>query len=117
MSIENMFGFIGWYHEPTENSDKIWGFFYRPDAEWEEHKKRWGWAIKGRNSVTFWGRRGKAMQFKASQDDHELQKLVRSETSKGYVKISSDRLMEIWPTFISEAEAKLMWEVLAGTIK
>jgi hypothetical protein len=112
MSIENEFKFIGWNTEG--NSDKIWGYFLRPGhtgntSRWEpEHN---------RNCCIFWGRRGKAMQFKADIVGYELEKLVRSKLNKGYLKIDQNKLLNIWPTFITEAEAKLMWDVLAGRVK
>lgn len=116
MSIENEFKFIGWNTEG--NSDKIWGYFYRPtDAGtrpplgFRPTKER-GW-----NCCIFWGRRGKAMQFKADITGHELDKLVRSKLNKGYLKIDQAKLLNIWPTFIEEAEGKLMWDVLAGRVK
>lgn len=111
MSIENEFGFIGWNTEGT--SDKIWGYFYRPTPNaksWEN--KEWGW-----NCCIFWARRGKAMQFKGDVTGHELNKLQGSKLKKGYRKISAAKLLEIWPTFITEAEGKLMWDVLAGKVK
>lgn len=116
MSIENEFGFIGWCKE--DNHDKIWGYFLRPTPEdttspyWMRPTKDRGW-----NCCIFWGRRGKAMQFKADITGHELDKLVRSKLNKGYNKISSNQLISVWPTFITEAEGKLMWEVLAGKVK
>jgi hypothetical protein len=57
------------------------------------------------------------MQFKADVTGHELDKLKQSKLKKGYQQISQARLLEIWPTFIEEAEAKLMWDVLAGKVK
>jgi len=105
------FVFIGWCQEG--NSDKIWGYFLRPTpdaAAWTT--KDWGY-----NCCIFWGRRGKAMQFKADITGHDLNKLRESKLRKGYVKISPEKLLEIWPSFIEEAEAKLMWEVLAGKVK
>lgn len=116
MSIENEFKFIGWNTEG--NSDKIWGYFLRPTPEdttspyWMRPTKDRGW-----NCCIFWGRRGKAMQFKADITGHELDKLVRSKLNKGYLKIDQAKLLNIWPTFITEAEGKLMWEVLAGKVK
>ena len=116
MAIANEFVFIGWNQEGT--SDKIWGYFLRPTAVdpkayyWLKPSKDRGW-----NCCIFWGRRGKAMQFKGDTTGHELDKLRRSKLNKGYVEISEKRLLEIWPTFITEAEGKLMWEVLAGTVK
>lgn len=110
MSIENEFMFIGWSQEGT--SDKIWGYFLRPTPAVAWGTKDWGW-----NCCIFWGRRGKAMQFKADVTGHELDKLRGSKLNKGYERISRDKLLEIWPTFIEEAEAKLMWDVLSGKIK
>lgn len=116
MSIENKFVFIGWNTEG--NSDKIWGYFLRPTEEdmslpfWKRPSKLRGW-----NCCVFWGRRGKAMQFKADTTGHELDKLVSSKLKKGYLSINETKLLAIWPTFIEEAEGKLMWEVLAGKVK
>jgi hypothetical protein len=112
MSIENRFGFIAWNTEG--NSDKIWGFFYRPTPDYIA--PRWGDVNHGRNVCVFWGRRGKAMQFKADVSGHKLDKLVQSKLKKGYLKIDQPKLMNIWPSFITEAEDKLMWDVLAGKI-
>ena len=112
MSIENRFGFIGWCNK--DNHDKIWGYFFRPTPEYDAGN-RW----YPRNICIFWAARGKAMQFKAGTTGHELDLLVRSKLNpkKGYNQISDAKLFEIWPTFIQEAEAKLMWEVLAGKVK
>ena len=115
MSIENEFGSILWCNE--DNHDKVWGYFLRPTAvttsRWGDYPtKNTGW-----NCCVFWARRGKAMQFKANVTGVELDKLVRSKQKKGYEKISQSKLFEIWPTFIEEAEGKLMWEVLAGNVK
>jgi hypothetical protein len=111
MSIENEFGFIGWCEE--DNHDKVWGYFYRPTPNarsWEN--KAHGW-----NCCIFWARRGRAMQFKTDVTGYELDKLVQTKLRKGYDKITQPKLFEIWPSFITEAEGKLMWEVLSGKIK
>ena len=112
------FGFIGWSTEGT--SDKIWGFFFRPTAEnvYNVYKSCWN-PNRGQNVVVFWGRRGKAMQFKADVYGRNLEKLRDSKLDprKAYKEIDETKLMEIWPKFIEEAEAKLMWEVLAGRVK
>lgn len=109
------FGFIGWNTEGT--SDKVWGYFFRPT---DNLKKPSYWANQnfGRNVVIFWGRRGgTAMQFKADVYNDDLEKLERSKLKKGYLRIDPAKLINIWPQFIAEAEAKLMWAVLAGTVK
>lgn len=108
------FGFIGWNTEGT--SDKIWGYFFRPTPG-IDNMPYWRGKDIGRNIVIFWGRRGKTMAFKAGVYDHEIGTLMSSKIKKGYISINETKLLAIWPTFIQEAEAKLMWEVLAGKVK
>jgi len=110
--MQTEFGFVGWCHDPVENHDKIWGYFYRPTKEYT-------WATKesGTHVVVFWARRGKAMQFKPDISGYELDKLALSKVRKGYNKISETKFLEIWPSFIQECEEKLMWDVLAGKVK
>jgi len=106
MSIEDKFGWIGRCKE--DNHDKIWGYFYRPTPPDQYY----------RNCCVFWARRGKAMRFKADTATYDLtDRLVQSKRRKGYISINQSHLFEIWPTFIEEAEAKLMWDVLAGKVK
>lgn len=112
MSIQNEFVFIGWNTEGT--SDKVWGYFLRPT---DNAAARWVTKEQGWNCCVFWAGRGKAMRFKADITGYELTNLMHSKLRKGYKSISQTKLMEIWPTFIEEAESKLMWEVLAGNIK
>ena len=113
--IANQFAFIGWCQEGT--SDKVWGYFLRPTPP----ENLWGHTIPGRhlgsNCCIFYGRRGKAMRFKGDVVTLDLLGLRDSKLRKGYREISEAKLFEIWPNFIEEAEAKLMWEVLAGKVK
>lgn len=109
MCIKNNFGFIGHCYE--NNHDKIWGYFYRPAA-----KSVKCYIDYFDNYVIFWARRGKALQFKPGIMDHKFVQLVESKIKKGYEGITEIRLMEIWPSFIQEAEDKLMWEILSGKI-
>lgn len=123
MSIEDKFVFIGWKKEGT--SDKIWGYFLRPTPEGEVHERLvllpGGVGYKKElwyhNACRFWGRRGGSMRFKADVTGYELAAVRDTKLKEGYVQISAERLIEIWPTFIEEAESKLMWEVLAGRVK
>lgn len=112
------FVFIGHCFDAKENHDKIWGYFLRPtvvdinSASWQRPRKESGW-----NCCVFYGRRGKTMQFKANVTGWVLDDLKNSKLKKGYKQITESKLFEIWPNFIEEAEAKLMWEVLAGRVK
>lgn len=109
--METEFGFIGWSTVGT--SDKIWGYFFRPTPDRSSH----AWKNNDRNVVIFWAARGKSMRFKADMFNYDLEQLQRSKLKKGYVNITEARFLEIWPTFESEKDAKLMWEVLAGNVK
>jgi hypothetical protein len=114
--MSTQFGFVGWCNDLAENHDKIWGYFYRPTEGYDDPNRPY-WSRPQRNIVIFWARRGKALQFKAGVENSDVHKLVRSKLSKGYEKISEKRFLEIWPSFIQECEAKLMWDVLAGKVK
>ena len=102
------FGFIGWCKEDIH--DKVWGYFYRPTPN-KAHRDYGG------NCCIFWGRRGKAMQFKPDVTGYELEKLVNSKRKKGYVEITDAKLYQIWPSFTEEMELKLCVELLAGRVK
>jgi hypothetical protein len=114
------YGFIGHCFDATENHDKIWGYFFRSSGtnNWS-WKGGTNWANEGRNIVIFWGRRGKAMQFKPDvYSVYDTEKLKNSKMDKkGYIEITEQRLMEIWPSFKDEAEMKLSLEVLSGRVK
>ena len=112
MSTE--FAFVGWNTEGT--SDKVWGYFLRP-TDVSASQFRYANKDNGWNCCVFWGRRGKTMHFKSDVTGYELRNLVDAKLKKKYKKITEVRLLEIWPNFIQEAEAKLMWDVLAGKIK
>lgn len=108
------FGFIGWNN--IDNHDKVWGYFLRPSDTDKEQKKKYGFAYDI-NCVVFWAARGKAMQFKASNENYDLHKLVRSKIKKGYQSIEPAQLLEIWPTFNEEMKLKLTFEILSGKVK
>jgi hypothetical protein len=115
MTTKFEFGYIGWCKEGSH--DKIWGYFYRPSPEYEAAKNTPVWSIPVRNVCVFWGRRGKALQFKANTTGYDLYRLEESKSKKGYTEINEKILTEIWTTFASEAELKLSFEVLAGNVK
>ena len=119
MSTE--FGAVGWFKDEEENHDKIWGFFYRPTPQYDEEVAKYGAARVAswrtpRNVVVFWGRRGKAMQFKADISTN-AERTARTKFDKGYMRINASQLTSIWPTFEDEKNLKLSFEVLAGNVK
>ena len=57
------------------------------------------------------------MQFKADKTGDALNRLARSKYTKGYDRINTEKLLEIWPTFNEEMEMKLSFEILVGNVK
>jgi hypothetical protein len=117
--MNNEFAFIGWNTDNT--SDKIWGYSLRPtsqpdhngpEIDWVDLTEEYGW-----NAVVFWAARGKAMQIKPAKTGFKLNTQTYLKCKKGYNKITQGKLIEIWPSFSSEFEAKLLFEVLTGNIK
>lgn len=83
----------GWYCQG--GSDKIWGILKDGD-----------------NIYNFWCRRGKQMQFK------KIDSLKFShKEQKGYQSISKEMLEKIYPGFFSEAENKLVLDILKDKIR
>lgn len=100
--------FIGWYHDEAENSDKVWGVI---ELQHDVHGQAsyWKWNTQS-VYVTFWGRRGKKLQTKISTDyQHEKIKLIRSKESKGYNRVSIDKLNEVYPEFEKDLSKVAFW--------
>lgn len=92
--------FIGWCQE--DSHDKVWGviFLERPDSlsRYSESK-----------CVSFWGRRGKKLQTKLVIDDYELEKLILSKERKGYKKVDTQKLNEVYPEFEEDLGKTAFW--------
>lgn len=82
----------GWYK--SGSSDKIWGIIQN-----------------GNTYYNFWCRRGARMQFKKNND----RKWSHKE-KKGYKTITPEKLEEIYPGFMSEAEGQLVFGILSGKV-
>lgn len=88
----------GWYQEGT--SDKLWG------------------VLRVENTFyNFWCRRGARLQFKRNDDLRFYHKITREKLKKGYVEISTSRLVEIYPGFFEEAESNLVFNLMAGKVR
>lgn len=76
--------FIGWCHQPTRNTDKVWGIGVKGDDEY----------------MTFWGRRGKKLQTNSkTMSAHDALKLIGTKQKKGYVEFEKDELDQIHEDF------------------
>lgn len=101
------FKFIGWNTEGT--SDKIWGYF----VVGKETAPTW----PPQSCYIFWGARGKTMNFKKDVLGRELRKLESQKENKGYVQITEDKLLKIWPNFYDNLEGRLSFCMLASKIR
>lgn len=84
---------VGWYNRDT--ADKLWGVL--KDAQGEYYN--------------FWCRRGHRMQFK-----HTNTPKFQHKFDKGYRQITAQRLAEIYPNFMQEAEEQLTFKKLTGNV-
>lgn len=68
----------------------------------------------GNKSATIWGRRGKTLQYKVFQNlkYFEIDKLVNSKKSKGYIGISETELDTVYPDFQTDVEKTAVWALL-----
>lgn len=89
--------FIGWCRDETTNADKVWGVIQ----------------LDALNTyVTFWGRRGKKLQTKISNDLRAVNDLIYKKQLKGYQSITTDKLDDVYPEFRSDLEKTAFWSSL-----
>ena len=93
--------FIGWCKDGT--SDKVWGYI-------ELGAKNGSYG----DYVTFWGRRGRALQTKIHRDAHywDLVKLSLAKERKGYIEVDQNKLNEVYPEFQEDLEKTTIWAIL-----
>ncbi len=100
MSIE--YEFIGWCREGTH--DKVWGVIKLREGD----QGHWG----AHDFLTFWGRRGRKLQTKVSEDDQwHIENLIEAKKIKGYQEIESDKLNEVYPEFEQDLEKTAFWSM------
>jgi predicted DNA-binding WGR domain protein len=101
--------FIGWCRDEEANADKVWGVIL---LQQNVNGAQYEYQIQNKY-VTFWGRRGKKLQTKTSvTDSYEMDKVIRSKTGKGYVKIAQTKLDEVYPEFKKDLEKTAVWAML-----
>jgi hypothetical protein len=96
MNGEIEFLWIGWCQDGT--SDKIWTAFKAGEVYYAG-----------------WGRRGKAIRFKAHSDRLSLIK-VKQQKQKKYDEVDAFLLFSIFPYFEDEVSKKLMMSILTETV-
>ena len=99
--------FIGWFRNEAKNSDKVWGLI----------------KISDNSCVAFWGRRGKKLQTKIHNFEYinsaylpsEIERLLNSKTSKGYIRVNKDKLDKVYPEFQQDLEQTAVWSILTNS--
>lgn len=97
--------FIGWCHDAFENHDKVWGVIEL------YHNNQTGF----NKYATFWGRRGKKLQTKISEEfQWDIDKIVDKKETKGYKKIDHSKLNQVYPEFEEDLSKTAIWAILKG---
>lgn len=94
--------FIGWCNEAGH--DKVWGVIYL-----EKPPEITVWGDSNLKCVSFWGRRGKKLQTKMVVDNWDLDKLIDSKLKKGYNKVDTRKLNEVYPEFEEDLSKTAFW--------
>jgi predicted DNA-binding WGR domain protein len=100
--------FIGWCKE--DDHDKVWGVIEL--AHDIDGAGQFSWNPKN-SYVTFWGRRGKKLQTKISNEyESDIKTIIRRKEKKGYQSINATGLDEVYPEFQSDLEKTAVWSML-----
>lgn len=65
--------------------------------------------------MTFWGRRGKALQTKIWEGSvWDVDGMKRKKLNKGYQEVDKQRLDEVYPEFEQDLEKTAVWAMLGA---
>ena len=106
------FLFVG--HCNEDNHDKVWACIELrvTDPEGDTGRNEYWTRIA---YATVWGRRGKALQFKCFEGKRNdaYSKIDDKKYKKGYVKIDTTKLAEVYPNFEEDLRASALWAQLS----
>lgn len=97
-------------------------------CQYDQHDKIWGWFYyfqQGYNKINdvqpicyaFWAKTGKKPSFKKHEyNKWSIQRLQHQKLSKGYNKIESSELEQIWPTIWQDIENNFVFYLLSEKI-
>lgn len=95
---------ILWCKDEKTNADKVWGIICLNDPDVPQ---------KSYDFVTFWGRRGKALQTKVWNGHHwDANYLANSKISKGYKQVNPIEMDTLYPEFEEDLEKTAVWAML-----
>jgi len=92
--------FIGWCHK--DEHDKVWGvieLFHNVHTGCNKY-------------VTVWGRRGKKLQTKISEEySWDIDKIIQQKKNKGYITIDQSKLDQVYPEFERDLSKTAVWSI------
>ena len=101
---------ILWCKDEKTNSDKVWGIILLQEGE-----KLHSWSNQRALSkyVTFWGRRGKALQTKIWEGSiWDSESMKRKKCEKGYRVVDPIEMDTLYPEFEQDLEKTAVWAML-----
>lgn len=101
---------ILWCKDEKTNADKVWGVIRLQDEVSRDHPYS-----KPLTYVTFWGRRGKALQTKTWEGiPWDANKLKLKKVDKGYKEVDKNGLDAVYPEFEQDLEKTAVWAMLGA---
>ena len=92
-----------------DNHDKVWGMIRIADVHIAYAASR----VNTYKYVTFWGRRGKALQTKVWEGSNwDAQKELHKKSKKGYNQVDKNHLDRVYPEFEQDLEKTAVWALL-----
>lgn len=107
--------YFGWYSNPAENSDKVWGFC----------------EVEGK-IYNFWGKRNGSLQFKRHHNieyqtwygpriwekaEADCRDLASAKSKKGYKEIAVSNIESVYADFHKEFKKQLATARMTGKVK
>jgi hypothetical protein len=103
---------ILWCRDEKANSDKVWGIILIAKVDTFYNV---GIKVNTYKYVTFWGRRGKALQTKIWEGGYwDVDDMKRKKLNKGYQEVDKQRLDEVYPEFEQDLEKTAVWAMLGA---
>ena len=94
-----------------DNHDKVWGIINIGICEVDTGPLRWKKEVN--KYVTFWGRRGKALQTKVWEGDPwKAIEMRDKKVQKGYRTVQPIEMNELYPEFEADLEKTAVWAML-----
>ena len=104
---------ILWCRDEKANADKVWGIIMLQEGG-EIVKDKWGVSYRNPSKyVTFWGRRGKALQTKIWEGSSwDADDMKRKKCEKGYQVVDPIEMNTLYPEFEEDLQKTAVWAMM-----